>query len=158
VQDHAFSPLTFHDANGRNPLRTDWCSHRSGEQVCGELAAAHPATPGETSTVGPGTEALRAAWLIKGWAQVFAVELLRSPAVSCSPADRHDVNLLAERLATAAYGVLMGRPHPLAGLLDQIDERRLAQQPDGAGSWQPSPAVSAYLRAADEQRPEGTRG
>lgn len=39
---HPFAPLTFYDKDGRNPILTDWCGHLDGEEVCGQLAGAHP--------------------------------------------------------------------------------------------------------------------
>jgi hypothetical protein len=46
IRNHAFSPLTFYDANGENPIQTDWCGHLNGPsldeaEVCGQLANMH---------------------------------------------------------------------------------------------------------------------
>lgn len=42
VVDHPFVPIPLYDAQGANPLWTDWCSHQVGpEEVCMLLAGQH---------------------------------------------------------------------------------------------------------------------
>lgn len=40
--DHPFTPIPLYDADGRNPIFTDWCGHMVGpEHVCARLASRH---------------------------------------------------------------------------------------------------------------------
>jgi hypothetical protein len=45
VGEHAFAPLTFYDAAGENPIKTDWCGFfadlNDETTFCGQLAD-HP--------------------------------------------------------------------------------------------------------------------
>lgn len=101
----------------------------------------------------PEQESAAAGRLIEGWTRSFTTELIRDPLVSCTPGNELAIQLLAERLAAAAYGIAMGRPHPLAPLLEQI--RR--------ADWYPSPVVDqstwpAHLRDDAPRQPCGRCG